>query len=441
MRQEANDEPMMQPPKQKISVLIVDDIPETRENLEKLLYFESDIEIVGKAESGQQAIDLARRLQPHIVLMDINMPDMDGITASQQIAQFAPASQIIMMSVQSEADYLRRSMLAGAVDFLTKPFTSEELSTSIHRVYEMGLTRKPSAPTILETEEGSPLAAGTRAQRPAQEGKLLLIYSPRGGTGCSTLATNLAIAMAQSSSKTVALVDASLQFGDADVLLNLQGAQSIADATKRTGELDSDSLPVMMATHTSGIKVLIAPPSPVDFETIRPEAFKKVLRRLQKSFDYVILDTWSYLDDMVLAAIDLAERILIIMTPEIPSIKGTRQFFEIAEALEFPQDRIDLILNKVYPRDEIRAEQIEHSMKHKIRAQFEFEPQTIRQAINQGSPLITTHPNHPLSQGFLQLAQQELTLLQPQPAEVAADRAATQTERPVRSGLFGRLRK
>ncbi len=431
----------MQPPTQKISVLIVDDIPETRENLEKLLYFESDIEIVGKAESGQQAIDLARRLQPHIVLMDINMPDMDGITASQQIARLAPASQIIMMSVQSEADYLRRSMLAGAVDFLTKPFTSEELSTSIHRVYEMGRSRQPAAPTIRETEEGSPLVSGIRAQPPAEGGKLLLVYSPRGGTGCSTVATNLAIAMAQASSKTVALVDASLQFGDADVLLNLQGAQSISDATKRLGELDSDSVPVMMATHSSGIKVLIAPPSPVDFETISPEAFKKVLQRVLKSFDCVILDTWSYLGDMVLAAIDLAERILIIMTPEIPSIKGTRQFFEIAEALEFPQDRIDLILNNVYSRDGIRGDQVESSMKHKIRAQFEFEPQAIRQAINQGSPLITTQPNHPLSQGFLQLAQQELALLEPQLAEAAADRAAAQAERPVRSGLFGRLRK
>ncbi len=431
----------MQPPMQKISVLIVDDIPETRENLEKLLYFESDIEIVGKAESGQQAIDLARRLQPHIVLMDINMPDMDGITASQQIAQLAPASQIIMMSVQSEADYLRRSMLAGAVDFLTKPFTSEELSTSIHRVYEMGRTRQPSAPTSREAEEGSPVVAGTRAQPSAEGGKLLLVYSPRGGTGCSTVATNLAIAMAQSSSKTVALVDASLQFGDADVLLNLQGAQSISDATKRLGELDPNSVPVMMATHTSGIKVLIAPPSPVDFENISPEAFKKVLRRVLKSFDYVILDTWSYLGDMVLAAIDLAERILIIMTPEIPSIKGTRQFFEIAEALEFPLDRIDLILNKVYSRDGIRADQVESSMQHKIRAQFEFEPQGIRQAINQGSPLITTQPNHPLSQGFLQLAQQELALLEPQLVEATTDRAAAQAEHPVRSGLFGRLRK
>ena len=432
---------MIQQPTHKISVLIVDDIPETRENLQKLLYFESDIEIAGTAENGQQAIDMARKLQPDIVLMDINMPDMDGITASQEIVRLAPASQIIMMSVQSEADYLRRSMLAGAVDFLTKPFTSEELSSSIHRVHEMGAKRHPPAPPRPEAQEGAPAAAGTAAYQSEPEGKLLLIYSPKGGTGCSTLASNLAIALAQTTSKKVALVDASLQFGDADALLNLQGTQTIIDATKRIDELDSDLLSVLMSTHTSGIKVLSAPLSPVDSDTIAPDVYKQVLRRLQKAFDYVVLDTWSYLDDTVLAAIDLAERILVVMTPEIPCIKSTKQFFEIAEALEFPLDRVDLILNKVYPRDGIRAEQIENSMKHKIRAQFEFEPQAIRKAVNQGQPVIATQPSHALAQGFLHLAQQEVALVEPQPAEEETGEAASQAERPRRSGLFGRLRK
>jgi pilus assembly protein CpaE len=430
---------MSQPSTQKISVLIVDDIPETRENLQKLLYFESDIEIVGTAENGQQAIERARTLRPDIVLMDINMPDMDGITASQEIVRLAPGSQVIMMSVQSEADYLRRSMLAGAVDFLTKPFTSEELSSSIYRVHKAN--RRPAASATPEADAAAPAAVGTEAYRSSQEGKLLLVYSPKGGTGCTTLATNLAIALAQVTSKRVALVDASFQFGDAGVLLNLQGSQSILEATKRIDELDSDLLTVLLATHPSGIKVLSAPPSPVDSDTISPTAYKKVLTRLQKIFDYIVLDTWSYLDDMVLAAVDLAERILLVMTPEIPAVKSTKQFFEIADALEFPMDRIDLILNKVYPRDGIRPGQVENSMKHKIRAQFDFEPQAIRQAVNQGTAVIVQLPNHPFSQGLLRLAEQEAALIEREPAPAATERATLQTEHTRRSGLFGRLRK
>ena len=110
--------------KKKIRVLIVDDIPETRENLRKLLFFESDIEVVGAATSGEEGITLAGELKPDIVLMDINMPGIDGITASEAITQQVPFTQIIMMSVQGEADYLRRSMLAGAREFLIKPFSN-----------------------------------------------------------------------------------------------------------------------------------------------------------------------------------------------------------------------------------------------------------------------------------------------------------------------------
>jgi pilus assembly protein CpaE len=432
---------MTQQPRQKISVLIVDDIPETRENLRKLLYFEPDIEIVGTADNGQRAVDEARRLQPDIVLMDINMPDMDGITASQEIGRVAPVTQIIMMSVQSETDYLRRSMMAGAKYFLTKPFTSEELSTSIHRVYDMGATSRVASRTMLASETGAPISPVASLRRPSTQGKLLVVYSPKGGTGCSLVAANLAIALAQITSKKVALVDTSLQFGDVGVLLDLQGAQSIADAANRVNELDSDLLNVLMASHPSGIKVLTAPSTPVASERITPAILKKVLAQLIRDFDYVLLDTWSHLDDIVLSAIDLADRVLVVMTPEMPSIKSTKQFFEITEALEFRTTQIDLILNQIIPRNGIRADQIENSMKHAILAQFEYEPRGIRQAINQGVPLIMSQPSHPLAEKFLQLAQQEVLALEPEPAEAPTEAVLPKAEPQKRNGLFGRLKK
>jgi pilus assembly protein CpaE len=125
----------------KIRLLVVDDIPETRENVKKLLYFEDDIEIVGAAGSGREGIELATRLEPDIVLMDINMPEMDGIAASQAISSQLPNVQVVMIPVQGEADYLRRSMLA-AREFLIKPFSGEELSTSIRRVHQLAATRR-----------------------------------------------------------------------------------------------------------------------------------------------------------------------------------------------------------------------------------------------------------------------------------------------------------
>ncbi|MGZ6273506.1 MAG: response regulator, partial [Candidatus Limnocylindrales bacterium] len=117
----------------RIRVLIVDDIPETRDHLVKLLGFESDIEVIGTAASGTEAIELATKVLPDVVLMDINMPDMDGITATERLSSHVPTASVVMMSVQGEADYLRRSMLAGAREFLVKPFSSDELTASIRQ--------------------------------------------------------------------------------------------------------------------------------------------------------------------------------------------------------------------------------------------------------------------------------------------------------------------
>jgi pilus assembly protein CpaE len=423
-----------------IRLLIVDDIPETRENLRKLLYFESDIEIVGFASNGRDAIEQASSLQPNIVLMDINMPDMDGIAASEEISRAAPMCQIIMMSVQSETDYMRRSMLAGAKDFLTKPFSSEDLIGSIHRVYKMRPAQPVVQPSLPGDEPGRPSEPVDMVRRPPPGGKILLIYSPKGGTGCSTVATNLAIALHRLASKKVALVDASLQFGDIGVLLNLQGNRTVADATARIDSLDSDMMSAIMLPHPSGIYALTAPPTPEISEKITPRHLKTILNLLRKDFGYILLDTSSYLDDIVLSSMDLADRILLIMAPEIPSVKSTKQFFEVAEALKYPPERIDLILNRVIPRDSIRGEQVERSMKHKIAAQLEFEPQAIRKAINQGHPLIMSDAHHPFIQSLMALARHEIACLEPQPAAQAEHEPSERKQRR-RKGLFSRLRQ
>ena len=433
--------------KEKITLLIVDDISETRENLRKLLYFEPDIEIVGMAASGREAVEKAKALQPNIVLMDINMPDMDGISASQQITRVAPICQVIMMSVQSEADYLRRSMLAGAMDFLTKPFTSEELSSSIHRVYEMSASRRVAAPVSAAADSEMPVGpgAGASARRSQPGGKLLLVYSPKGGTGCSTVAINTAVALQQVTAKKVALVDASLQFGDVAVLLDLRGNHSIAEAVAQIDKLELEQLLALMSPHQSGIKVLPAPPAPEMAEVVTSDHLKTIIGLLRREFAYIVMDTWRYLDDTILSTMELADRILVVMAPEVPSLKSTKQFFDTIEALQLPTDRIDLILNQVLAREGIRPENVEENLKHPIAIQLPLDTRIVRQAANRGLPLIMIEPNHPLSQSFVVLARQEIAALEPQPvaaigAQVAGAAEPEKDERKKRPGLLGRLK-
>ena len=147
----------------KIGVVIVDDIPETREHVSKLLSFENDIEVVGMAASGMEALELAARLRPDVVLMDINMPGMDGIATAEQLSSSVPTASLVMMSVQGEADYLRRSMLAGAREFLVKPFSSDELCSSIRQVYARERDKLGRMLPAITTPSGQvPMVAGAR---------------------------------------------------------------------------------------------------------------------------------------------------------------------------------------------------------------------------------------------------------------------------------------
>jgi pilus assembly protein CpaE len=416
---------------EKIRVLIVDDIPETRENLRKLLYFENDIEVVGAAISGEEGIQMAKELEPHIVLMDINMPGVDGITAGEAISQEVPASQVIMMSVQGEADYLRRSMLAGAREFLIKPFSSDELVSSIRRVYELGAAQRAryQAPA-------PPVSATARRQPPPLEelGKVISVFSPKGGTGCSTIATNLAIALQTAAEARVVLVDGSLQFGDIAVLLNLKPVRTIADLVPHMNELDGELIHSVMIPHSSGIKTLLAPPRPEMADLVVPDHMKRILEELKKTFDFIIVDTWTSLHDLVLAIMDVSDRIVLITTPDIPSIKNTKLFFEVTEALGYPPEKVFLTINKVDRRSSIRAEDIETGIKHPVAATLALDERVATPAANQGAPFVFSAANSAIAQGMVDLAHQLLDTL------VEKEGVVETTEAPAGEKLAQRFR-
>ena len=136
------------------NVIIVDDIAETRENFRKLLQFESDIAVLGTARTGREGIDLAKELRPDVILMDINMPDMDGISATEIIRKEIPFAQIVIISVQGDSNYMRRAMLAGARDFLTKPPMVDELVSAIRRAGAMAKEERKKNGRSLSIQSG-----------------------------------------------------------------------------------------------------------------------------------------------------------------------------------------------------------------------------------------------------------------------------------------------
>jgi pilus assembly protein CpaE len=413
-----------------IRVLIVDDIPETRESLKKMLYFEPDMEVVGTAGSGEEAIDLSRQYQPHVVLMDINMPGLDGISASEAITREVPFAQVVMMSVQGEADYLRRSMLAGARDFLTKPFTMDEMIATVRRVFEMSAHARTEAPV---TQAGQPEVA---RPVPRARGKLAAVYSPKGGVGCTTLAVNVASAMCQlDPSLKVAIVDCRLQFGDVKIVLDLRVNRSIVDLVDNIDELDVDLVEsTMVRDERSGLRALLAPPKPEMADMVSAEHVRAVLDNLKQLFDYVIVDMGSRLQDLELSVFDLADRIVLVLTPDLPSITSVRYFFELVDALGYPSDKVLMVLNKTDSRQGLNARVIENHLKHEMFAEIPLESRVVLHSINHGIPYMiasTTDKKLPLYQQTSALAEQLMEALEVQVAELIPDLNGPAQRRPL----------
>jgi pilus assembly protein CpaE len=412
----------------KIRVLIVDDIAETRDNLEKLLFFEKDIEVIAKAGTGREAVAMAKQHQPDVVLMDINMPDMDGIAATEALLSQVPTTQVIMMSVQGEQDYLRRSMLAGAREFLIKPISAEDLYNAIRHVHRLQTTQRRYVPTG-PGDQGGGDSGGP-------QGQIVAVFSPKGGVGTSTVAANLAVALRQMSNKKVALVDGNLIFGDLGVIMNLVSTKTIADLANRIAELDRDLLNDILITHASQVKVLLAPPNPQTGELITSDHLRAILDQLRKEFDYVVVDTQSSLQDRALAVLDMSDRIVTLMTLEMPCIKNIKLFLELAELLEYPAEKVLLVLNKADNRLGIRVENVEENIQHKVALQIANAAHEMTLAINQGVPLVIEKRGHQTAKDVFALA--NLITNARAAAAKGAEKAAAKSPQE-RGGLFSRL--
>lgn len=394
-----------------IRILLVDDKVELRQNIRRLLSFEDAIEIVGEASNGQEAIEVAKQTRPDMILMDINMPVMDGIQATEIISLEMPEITIIMMSVQGEQEYIRKAMKAGARDFLVKPFSNDDLIDTIKSVYRADRRRRemhqvPNAPA--GAPAGAPVVPGApAAPQPSKQGEIITVFSTKGGVGKTTLVLNLAITAAKLSNKKIAVVDGDLQFGDVAIMLNLQPTRTITNLVEEPPPWTSDLVQEYMTHHEpSGIDVLLGPSKPEYAETVQVEHVEQALQLLKEKYDYVFVDTSPLFRNIELAILDMSAMIFVVVSLELSAIKNIKLCLELLGNLNYNTEKIKLVLNRGYPpMGGIEVTDVQNGLRREVISLIPSAGKEVVSSLNKGSPFMLTDTSSDLAKAFIKLAQ------------------------------------
>lgn len=381
-----------------IRILLVDDIQEARDSIQRLLSFEQDLQVVGFATNGREGVAKAKELQPDIVIMDINMPDMDGLEAASLITKALPTVGVIMMSVQDDSDYLQKAMLAGARFFLSKPPTPDQLYNTIRNVYtQYAPIRKQMA--ALSQPGAMPARVDDERRGGGRKGHVIAVYSPQGGAGTTTIATSLASGLTKEGIKTL-LIDADLEFGDVGAFLDLRSQSTLVDAVENAGDLDVEYFDSIVMTHNSGIKVLLGPSRPTIGGEIRsehPERVVSIVEQVRDYYDFIVIDTPKSIDSVTARLLELADKVVLVVLPTLPAIKNVRLVIDMFDTAEFPPEKTMLTVNraienpsrsqKSYPT----PDRISNYLKRPVEGVIPLvEEAIILNAINKGIPVIAS---------------------------------------------------
>lgn len=334
------------------------------------------------------AVDLAQRGLVDLIVIDRDISEAEGL--ARQIYTVASAVPCIAIVPELTTAVMRRLVHAGMRDVIGQPTPYTDMVMTIQSLLNVELDRRKSL--------GSPEPSARR------RGKLVVVSSTKGGVGTTTIAVNLAVALRQLTSANVALTDFGLQFGDVGVHLNLWSRYTMQDLLHQSSEISEAMLDQVLQDHKAGIRVLLAPNEPEAAGEVTSEQIDHILDSLLEHYAYVVVDTWSFLDEVALKLIQRADEILIVTTPEIPTLKNAKHFLAYLRKHGLSVGRITLVLNRFPSVEGISLQDVQTHLGYPISANIPSEGRMITHSINQGVPIVISHPKSWAAQSIMKLA-------------------------------------
>jgi pilus assembly protein CpaE len=378
--------------RETISLFIVAEDDTLRTDLCKQLSVYDKLQIV--ADGDFSLFEVANESVPFadVVLVVLNKVAQEYMSKVVSIVNKFPTSAVILLGYESTPKEYRFALQAGARDYVPYSATVEVLIESIESVYRQLAARRIHG-SLQQAE----------LDRARSEAQVFTVFSTKGGVGKTTVAVNLAVAMAKCTGTRVALVDLDLQFGDVAIMLDIQPRKTLYDLVAETRATSFD-LSSYMTVHKSGLEVLSAPKKPEQAEVISEECIRRVLTKLKSEYDYVVFDTCQLLEDRVLTVLDISDAILLIATLDLPTIKNAKLCLDVMRMLKYDGKKIRLVLNRFSTTIGVRPEDLEKSLDKKVDYRIPSDGPVVVSCANSGNPFVLSSPASKISESIYTLA-------------------------------------
>ena len=363
-----------------IRSIIIENDAETARLIELLGRRSGSLDVRWTAGSVEEGADIVRKFRPDMAIVEVN-----GNPASVvgPLAREFPNLYILALSATREAEYALETMRAGAHDLLCKPLREVDLSIAIEKARKAWVRKEPAE----------------------RRGKIVTVFSNKGGNGTTTIASNLSDALATEQGKRVVVVDLVMAHGDVTMFFNVTPTYTLLDLARNSGKADPEYIDSLIVRHSSGVCILADPPRIEDADQISADQVREMLATLRSTFDVVIVDTPHQFDEKTLAALEMSDTILLVTLLNLPALKNTQRSIELFARLGIFDDRVQLVLSRYLPNDEISKESIEGILNCPIFYAVPNDYPTVLSSINRGKLLSEVAPEKEVTAAFRRMAE------------------------------------
>ena len=363
-------------------ILVIDDEPIIHKMISHAL--EKEKHQLDFASTGTEGVKKAKTTRPDLIITDVIMPDINGYEVTRLLRRDPLFAQIpiLVLTAQTGLENKINSFEAGADDHLTKPFEPAELVVRL-----AALLRRAEISRVPETT--------IKGHDPA---RLIAVHSLRGGTGCSSLAVNLGVGLVSLWKMPTILLDLSMMAGQVALMLNGTLKRTWADISQfEAGLLDMDMLESIVGKHESGVSFIAAPTYPSDAETIKGDLLDASLQLLRNRYEYMVADLSHDFTDIVVHTLDIADVIVLTVAPDVASIRAAAAALDTYGKLNYPPEKIKLVLNSIFPKHGMPKDKIEAALGIPVMVTVPYTSDRFVEAINYGQPIISSKPDEPIA--------------------------------------------